>query len=108
MFHDLSSESPIKLTTPNLLNLVTYIASILSQVDNDFPEGDVDDMRAQMDSALLRYIAAAERKMLIQEKERERGGGAKKVEDRGEDEGDEEGRKAAKDREKKRSSSRKS
>ena len=84
----------------------------MSQVDNDFPESDVDDMRAQMDSALLRYIAAAERKELIQEKEKERerekGGGAKKAEDRGEDEGDEEGRKAAKDREKKRSSSRKS
>lgn len=88
---------------------MSSIASLLSQVDNDFPEGDVDDMRAQMDSALLRYIAAAERKALIQEKEkeRERGSGAKKVEDRGEDEGDEEGRKAAKDREKKRSSSRK-
>jgi hypothetical protein len=92
------------------MSLLTHITSIISQVDNDFPEGDVDDMRAQMDSALLRYIAAAERKELIQEKEKERekGGGAKKAEDRGEDEGDEEGRKAAKDREKKRSSSRKS
>lgn len=89
---------------------MSSIASLLSQVDNDFPEGDVDDMRAQMDSAMLRYIAAAERKELIQEmeKERERGSGAKKAEDRGQDEGDEEGRKAAKDREKKRSSSRKS
>lgn len=86
---------------------MSLIDSLLSQVDNDFPEGDVDEMRAQMDSALLRYIAAAERKELIQEKERERGSGAKKAEDRGEDEGDEEGRKAAKDREKKKSSSRK-
>ena len=57
-----------------------------------------------MDSALLRYIAAAERKEHIQEKR----SGAKKSDDRGEDDVDEEGRKASRDREKKRSSSRKS
>ena len=86
-----------------LLTILLY----LLQIANDFPEGDVDDMRAQMDSALLRYIAAAERKEHIQEKEK--GRGAKKSDDRGEgdDDVDEEGGRATRDKEKKKSSSRK-
>jgi hypothetical protein len=88
--------------------------SPLRQAENDFPEGDVDDMRAQMDAALLRYIAAAERREQLQEKMNN----PKKAEEKGDrerdsrgDEEDEEGKKPRdkdRDREKKRSSSRKS
>ena len=100
----LVSLSTINLTLSDILIKSSFIQNSLLQVDNDFPEGDVDDMRAQMDSVLLRYIAAAERKVHIQE----RGSGAKKSDDRGEDDMDEEEKKAARDREKKRMSSRKS
>ena len=69
-------------------------------------------MRAQMDAALLRYIAAAERREQLQEKMNN----PKKAEDKGErerdirgEEDEEEGKKPRdRDREKKRSSSRKS
>lgn len=72
----------------------------------------MDDMRAQMDAALLRYIAAAERREQLQEKMNN----PKKAEEKGDrerdirgDEEDEEGKKPRdRDREKKRSSSRKS
>ena len=72
----------------------------------------MDDMRAQMDAALLRYIAAAERREQLQEKMNN----PKKAEEKGDrdrdsrgDDEDEEGKKPRdRDREKKRSSSRKS
>ena len=82
------------------------------KVENDFPESDVDDMRAQMDASLLRYIAAAERKELLLDKMNYPAAGSGhggRKEDKGEEEEDD-GRRS-KDRgergEKKRSSSRK-
>ena len=101
---------------------VTYILSLFLflflflflQMSNDFPEGDIDDMRAQMDATLLRYIAAAERKELMSDKMGSTGvvkREGREEKDRGEDEDDE--GKRSKDRgergekERKRSSSRK-
>lgn len=105
--------SSLLISLSSHLTLSSYLSSHpLCQAENDFPEGEVDDMRAQMDAALLRYIAAAERREQLQEKMNN----PKKAEEKGDrdrdsrgDDEDEEGKKPRdRDREKKRSSSRKS